>query len=121
MSAPNLPPTRRRRPRDKPLTQPHELDLIRPSLVSTYFLGLLVGAYALGWVACAVTVCVHFGRHAYFVEHVRILAWWRLTTGGHLSAPWQLFAIAIWTALVLTWKRVMLVIVQTIEEFSKSK
>jgi hypothetical protein len=121
MSGPNLPPTRRKRPQDKPLTQPHELDFIRPSLVLTYAIGLFVGAFVASWIASAIIICVHLGPHAYFVEHVYFKHTWRLSTGERISVRWQLFWGVVWTALMLTWKTVTLVIIQTIEEFSKSK
>src|SRR4051794_29269845 len=110
MSSPNIPPMRRKRPRDKPLTQPHELDFIRPSLVVTYVIGLFVGALVAEWVASAVFICLHLGPHAYFVEHVRFVRIWKLSTGekirGWRELEWGLF----WFVLFWIWKMVTLVI-----------
>src|SRR4051812_46418437 len=118
MSSPKVPPRLRNRPRDKPLTQPHELEGISPRRQIMFVIGLFAGAFAMSWLATSATICLHLGPHAFFVEHVRFSnRSWRLTTGEDVSAAWQLVCAGIWTVLMVTWKTLWLVIIQTLQEF----
>src|SRR5215208_5265441 len=114
MPPPNLPPTRRKRPRDKPLTQPHELEGISPRGVIIFVVGLFVGAFVAMWIGEVVVICLQCGRSAYFIQGIRFKHIWRLSNGQPVRGGMQAVFVVVWTLLMWIWKTVSLVIIQTV-------